>query len=44
MRIEPQQPQDKYKDLSLLQKRSRKAAIAVAFCGVFVWVIKILFL
>jgi hypothetical protein len=44
MRIEPQLPQDKYKDLSLLQNRSRKAAIVVAFCGVFVWVIKILFL
>jgi hypothetical protein len=44
MRIEPQLPQDKYKNLSLLQKRSRMAAIVLAFCGVFIWVIKILFL
>jgi hypothetical protein len=43
MRIEPQiQPPDKYKDLSVLQKRTRMAAIIVAFCGVFVWVVKIL--
>lgn len=44
MRIEPKFREDKYKDLPLLQQRSRKAAIVVAFCGAFVWVIKILFL
>jgi hypothetical protein len=44
MRIEPQKPQDKYKDLSALQKKTRKAAITLAFCGVFIWAIKILFL
>jgi len=45
MRIDPIETKpDPFKDLTPLQNRSRKAAIAIAFIGVFVWVIKILFL
>jgi len=45
MRIDPIEAKpDPYKDLTPLQNKSRKAAIAIAFTGVFVWVVKILFL
>jgi len=45
MRIDPKglKP-DPFKDLTVLQNRSRKAAIILAFIGVYVWVLKILFL
>jgi hypothetical protein len=34
---------DPFKDLSTLQKRCLTAAIILAFAGIFVWVLKILF-
>jgi len=45
MKITPaQDEEDIFKDLTPLEKKTRKAAIAFAFVGVFVWTIKILFL
>jgi hypothetical protein len=45
MRIDPIEAKpDPFESLTPLQNRSRKAAIAIAFIGVFVWVIKILVL
>jgi hypothetical protein len=45
MRIDPIEAKpDLFENLTPLQNRSRKAAIAIAFIGVFVWVIKILVL
>jgi hypothetical protein len=45
MRIDPIEAKpDPFKDLTPLQNKSRKAAIAIAFIGVFIWAIKILFL
>ncbi|WP_295716992.1 hypothetical protein [Mucilaginibacter sp.] len=45
MRIDPIEAKpDPFENLTPLQNRSRKAAIAIAFIGVFVWVIKILVL
>ncbi|WP_255486812.1 hypothetical protein [Mucilaginibacter sp. SP1R1] len=44
MRIEPKITLDKYKDLTPVQRKTRRVAIVVAFCGVFVWAIKILFI
>ncbi|MDN3579767.1 hypothetical protein [Mucilaginibacter flavus] len=45
MRIDPIEPEpDPFEHLTPLQNKSRKAAIVVSFIGVFVWVIKILFL
>ena len=44
MRLEPKKKGlDPFENLSPIQKKSRKAAIVVAFIGSFVWVIKILF-
>jgi len=34
---------DPFKDLTTLQKRSLTVAIIVAFAGIFVWFLKILF-
>jgi hypothetical protein len=34
---------DPFKDLSTLQKRCLTAAIILAFAGIFVWFLKILF-
>lgn len=35
---------NEFAHLTPLQQRTRKAAIALAFIGVFVWAVKILFL
>jgi hypothetical protein len=44
MRIKPTEKKgDVFKDLTPLEQKSRKAAIAFAFIGVFVWAVKILF-
>ncbi|SDP71479.1 hypothetical protein SAMN05428975_2280 [Mucilaginibacter sp. OK268] len=44
MRLEPKKQEfDPFENLSPLQKKTRKAAIVVAFIGSFAWVIKILF-
>ncbi|WP_186461729.1 hypothetical protein [Mucilaginibacter pallidiroseus] len=44
MRIEPvKQETDKFAQLTPLERQTRKAAIALAFLGVFVWTFKILF-
>lgn len=45
MKIVPKkQKADIYENLTPLEKKTRKAAIALAFVGVFVWAVKILFL
>jgi hypothetical protein len=45
MKIAPAEDEDDiFKELTPLEKKTRKAAIALAFFGVFVWTIKILFL
>ncbi|WP_374948246.1 hypothetical protein [Mucilaginibacter sp.] len=42
MKIEPQQQEtDIYKDLTPLEQKTRKVAVAFAFIGVFIWAIKI---
>jgi hypothetical protein len=43
MKIEHKKSVDPVQDLTILQKRCRTAAIALAFAGTFVWFIKILF-
>ncbi|MBL4676120.1 MAG: hypothetical protein JKY70_07960 [Mucilaginibacter sp.] len=48
MRIEPEKIEqvehyNEFADLTPLQQRTRKAAIFLAFVGVFVWAAKILF-
>ena len=44
MKILPKQSKaDVYQDLTPLEQKTRKAAIIVAFIGVFVWAAKILF-
>ncbi|QXV64201.1 hypothetical protein INP83_13990 [Mucilaginibacter sp. 21P] len=48
MRIEPKiveqkEACDEFAELKPLQQRSRKAAIWLAFVGVFIWAAKILF-
>ncbi|WP_454802736.1 hypothetical protein [Mucilaginibacter phyllosphaerae] len=45
MRIKPAEKQeDVFKDLTPIEKKTRIAAIILAFVGVFCWAIKILFL
>lgn len=44
MRIKPEETgEDVFKDLTPLEQKTRMAAIALAFVGVFVWAAKILF-
>lgn len=44
MKIVPRERDtDIFKDLTPLEQQTRKAAIVVAFIGVFVWAAKILF-
>ena len=44
MRIDPQEVDNTpYSNLTLVQKNARKVAIVVAFVGVFIWFIKIVF-
>ncbi|WP_203234953.1 hypothetical protein [Mucilaginibacter terrigena] len=44
MRIKPAEKEgDVFKDLTPLEQKTRKAAIVLAFVGVFVWAAKILF-
>ncbi|MGN8070044.1 hypothetical protein [Mucilaginibacter sp. SG564] len=44
MRLEPEKKKlDPFESLSPVQKKSRKAAVIVAFIGSFAWVVKILF-
>ncbi|MBD1391858.1 hypothetical protein [Mucilaginibacter glaciei] len=43
MRIEPnKQKEDIYEDLTPFEKKTRIVAVIFAFCGVFVWALKIL--
>ncbi|MES2062025.1 MAG: hypothetical protein V4456_08900 [Bacteroidota bacterium] len=45
MRIKPAENEgDAFKDLTPLEQKTRKAAIVLAFVGVFCWAVKILFL
>lgn len=44
MKIRPKVITDPYKHLTPLQNTTRIMAIVIAFVGVFIWVIKILFL
>ncbi|MDB5126454.1 hypothetical protein [Mucilaginibacter sp.] len=44
MRIKPAENEgDAFKDLTPLEQKTRKASIVLAFVGVFVWAVKILF-
>jgi hypothetical protein len=43
MRLDPGKETGKFDDLTPLEQRTRKVSIAVAFIGVFVWAVKILF-
>ncbi|WP_448700098.1 hypothetical protein ACFGVR_23295 [Mucilaginibacter sp. AW1-3] len=45
MRIDPVEKvkDDPFKDLTTTQKITRKIAIAVAFGGVFIWLLKVVF-
>lgn len=45
MRMKPaaHEDNDVFKDLTSLEQKTRKASIALAFVGVFVWAVKILF-
>lgn len=44
MSVKPVLKPDPFAELTPLQQKTRKIAIVVAFIGVFVWVVKILFL
>jgi hypothetical protein len=43
MKIEHKKATDPFKDLTPLQRKCLTAAIVLAFVGIFVWFIKILF-
>jgi hypothetical protein len=45
VRVNPQNniQEDPFKDLPAVQKVTRKVAIAVAFAGVFIWFLKVVF-
>jgi hypothetical protein len=43
MKIEHKKAVDPFKDLTPLQRKTLTVAIIVAFLGIFVWFIKILF-
>jgi hypothetical protein len=45
VRVNPenQKKEDPFKDLTKTQKITRKVAIAVAFAGVFIWFLKVVF-
>lgn len=44
MKVKPVSTPDPFAELTPLQQKTRKIAIAIAFIGVFVWAVKILFL
>jgi hypothetical protein len=43
MKIEHKKAVDPFKDLTPLQRKTFRAAVIVAFVGIFVWFIKIIF-